>query len=116
METLYDIYAGVGSNPPASLSRLDVFIYCVHGALVQVCEHHQLCVSTRSLHKWYSFIPVPTDNFLVSSTLMEAKRLLGDGQFSSDPLLPSHLYAIYEKLDFRNQEDLVFLGSRVIVL
>lgn len=68
----------------------------------------------RSLHKCYSVEPVSSDNFLVSSTLTGAKRLLGDGQFSSDPLLPRHLYAIYSVLDFRSQQDLVFWTAVVL--
>lgn len=62
----------------------------------------------RSLHKCYSITPVSSDNFLVSSTLTGAKRLLGDGQFSSDPLLPPQLYSIYKVLDLEKQDELVF--------
>lgn len=62
----------------------------------------------RVLHKCYLMAPVSPDNFLVSSTLLGAKRLLGDEQFSSDPLLPRHLSQIYETLDIKRQEDLVF--------
>lgn len=62
----------------------------------------------RALHKCYSFVPVPSDNFLVTSTLLGAKRLLGNDQFSSDPLLPKHLSRIYSVMDLDSQEDLVF--------
>lgn len=56
----------------------------------------------------YAVDYVPTDNFLVTSTLLGAKRLLGDEQFSSDPLLPMHLLAIYKTLNLELQEDLVY--------
>lgn len=62
----------------------------------------------RMLHKCYLFTPVSNDNFLVTSTLLGAKRLLGDEQFSSDPLLPCHLHTMYKTLNMKEQEDLIF--------
>lgn len=67
----------------------------------------------RMLHKCYSMKPVTADNFLVSSTLLGAKRLLGDDHFSSDPLLPRHLYLIHDTLNFKCHEDLVFWTALV---
>lgn len=64
--------------------------------------------AVRVLHRCYAYEPVGSENFLVKSTLLGAKRLLGDEQFSSDPLLPKHLCMIYKTLNVGKIEDLVF--------
>lgn len=70
--------------------------------------------AVRAFHKWHGITPVPADNFMVSSTLMGAKRLLGDSSFSSDPLLPPQLKRMYATLDMRESNDLVFWTATVV--
>lgn len=70
--------------------------------------------AVRGFHKWHGKIPVPPDNFLVSSTLIGARRLLGDSCFSSDPLLPKQLIMIYHTLDMSVQFDVVFWAATVV--
>lgn len=71
-------------------------------------------LAVRGFHKWHGRVPVPPDNFLVSSTLVGARRLLGDTCFSSDPLLPPALLRIHATLDMSNQQDLVFWAATVV--
>lgn len=59
-------------------------------------------------------LPPPSDSFLVRSTLLGAKRLLGNTQFSSDPLLPRQLIKIMGTLNFQNSNDLVFWCAIVL--
>lgn len=70
--------------------------------------------AVRGLHKWYGYIPPALDSFLVKSTLLGAKRLLGDSQFSSDPLLPVHLKKIGKTLDLQKTNDFVFWCAVVL--
>lgn len=73
------------------------------------------CVSAVGvLHKMYGFMAPQADDFLVKTTLLGAKRLLGDSSFSSDPLLPSHLLRIWSVLDMSNSKDFVFWAAVVL--
>lgn len=70
--------------------------------------------AVRVLHKMYGFLAPPPDDFLVKTTLLGAKRLLGDTSFSSDPLMPSHLVRIRSVLDMSNSEHFVFWAAVVL--
>lgn len=63
--------------------------------------------AVRILHKLYGFQSPPPDDFLVKSTLVGTRRLLGDTCFSSDPILPKHLCLMYKVLDMTKSDDLV---------
>lgn len=64
--------------------------------------------AVRGLHKWFGYTPPPTDSYMINATLAGARRLLGDTQFSSDPLLPAQLKKILATLDLSKNHDLVF--------
>lgn len=70
--------------------------------------------AVRGFQKWHGVTPVPPDNFMVSSTLVGVRRLLGDTAFSSDPLLPPQLLRMYATLDMRMPKDLVFWTATVV--
>lgn len=97
------------------------------------CSSHNLCLyiafmarrfkyvsilnyvsAVRTLHKVYGVPPPPPDDFLVRSTLMGTRRLLGDTCFSSDPLLPKQLYRMYPLLNMTKTEDLVLWTAIVL--
>lgn len=70
--------------------------------------------AVRGLHRWYGYPPPPTDSYMINATLAGARRLLGDTQFSSDPLLPKHLKRILSTLNVTKDDDLVFWCAVVL--
>lgn len=104
----YHFCQNLGVNPlPCSIEVCCMYIaYMAHTFRYVSIVNYVSAV--RGLHRWFGYAPPPTDCFLINATLAGARRLLGDTQFSSDPLLPSHLRTFRSILNLSLDDDFVF--------